>query len=230
MKLAVRKIIGWTVLTLLGVGAVAACFARDFWLPSVWQLTLGTPAAIAPTHAEEADAHDHDEHSHVVRGQGGHVGEPAGTQAGEVHADEKHAGEKHSDEAHVGEAHAEAGHEDHEEDAGHAGESGHGHDDSTTMQLSPSARENVGLKLAKVELSTFERTISVPAIVVERPGRSYLDVAAPFMGKVTRIWPSGGETVTPGQPLFELRLTHEDLVEAQSEFLKTAEELEVVGR
>lgn len=238
MKIPVRRVIGWSVLTVLGVAAVAAFVARDFWLPPVRQWALWKPAALAPAHAEEAGAHD--EHSPIVRGQGEHAGEPAGAHAGEAHAEEKPstenhaeesaAGEKHAEEGHAGEAHAEAGHEGHEEEAGHAGESGKGHDASTTMQLSPSARENVGLKLAKLELSTFERTISVPAIVVERPGRSHLDVAAPFTGKVTRIWPSEGETVTPGQPLFELRLTHEDLVEAQSQFLQTAEELDVVGR
>jgi hypothetical protein len=39
-----------------------------------------------------------------------------------------------------------------------------------------------------------------------------------------------GEAVTPGQPLFDLRLTHEEVVEAQAEFLRTAEELDVVQR
>jgi multidrug efflux pump subunit AcrA (membrane-fusion protein) len=67
-------------------------------------------------------------------------------------------------------------------------------------------------------------------MVVERPGRSALQVAAPLTGVVTRIWPLQGETVTPGQPLFDLRLTHEEVVEAQAEFLRTAEELDVIKR
>ena len=67
-------------------------------------------------------------------------------------------------------------------------------------------------------------------MVVERPGRSNIQVAAPLTGVVTRVWPLQGETVTPGQPLFDLRLTHEEVVEAQAEFLKTAEELDVVQR
>ena len=87
-----------------------------------------------------------------------------------------------------------------------------------------------GLQLAKVELRPFERTITVPAMVVERPGRSTMQVAAPLTGVVTRVWPLQGETVTPGQPLFDLRLTHEEVVEAQAEFLRTAEELDVVQR
>ena len=88
----------------------------------------------------------------------------------------------------------------------------------------------MGLKLAKVELREFERTITVPAMVVERPGRSAMQVAAPLTGVVTRIWPLQGETVTPGQPLFDLRLTHEEVVEAQAEFLRIAEELDVIKR
>ncbi len=88
----------------------------------------------------------------------------------------------------------------------------------------------MGLQLAKVELRPFERTITVPAMIVERPGRSSIQVAAPLTGVVTRVWPLQGETVNPGQPLFDLRLTHEEVVEAQAEFLRTAEELDVIQR
>jgi multidrug efflux pump subunit AcrA (membrane-fusion protein) len=57
-----------------------------------------------------------------------------------------------------------------------------------------------------------------------------VQVAAPLTGVVTRIWPLQGETVTAGQPLFDLRLMHEEVVEAQAAFLRTAEELDVVKR
>jgi multidrug efflux pump subunit AcrA (membrane-fusion protein) len=84
--------------------------------------------------------------------------------------------------------------------------------------------------LAKIELQPFERTITVPAMVVERPGRSHVQIAAPLTGVVTRIYPTQGETVAPGDPMFDLRLTHEEVVESQGAFLQTAEELDVVGR
>lgn len=106
----------------------------------------------------------------------------------------------------------------------------HRHDETAAMRLSTAAQQNVGLKLAKVKLSAFERTITVPAMIVAQPGRTHVEVAAPVTGAVTRIWRTEGETVTPGQRLFELRLTHEEIVEAQAEFLKTAEELGVVKR
>jgi len=49
-------------------------------------------------------------------------------------------------------------------------------------------------------------------------------------GVVTRIYPIQGEAVRPGQPLFEVRLTHEDLLQVQTEFLRTVEELSVIAR
>ena len=55
------------------------------------------------------------------------------------------------------------------------------------------------------------------------------EVTAPMTGVVTRIYPIQGEAVRPGQPLFEVRLTHEDLLQLQAEFLRTVEELDVIG-
>ena len=125
----------------------------------------------------------------------------------------------------------------HGEEAGHEHEAhapavtaDHAHDEAAAVNLSQSAQDTVGLRLAKVELRSFERTMTVPAMVAERPGRSAIQVAAPLTGVVTRIWPLQGETVVPGQPLFDLRLTHEEVVEGQAELLRTAEELDVVKR
>ena len=114
----------------------------------------------------------------------------------------------------------------------HAGQDqGHeGHDEANSLRLSPQAKKNVGLTTAVIELRTFVRHVTMPAIVIGRPGRSYIEVTATLGGLVTRVYPIRGEAVTPGQPLFDLRLTHEELVQAQSEFLRTAEELDVVAR
>ena len=117
-----------------------------------------------------------------------------------------------------GEAHA-------SETGGHAG-----HDDKTSLELSEQGRKNVKLVLAAVELGDFARTIAVPAAFVERPGRTEIAVSAPMTGIVTRIYPLRGEAVVPGDPLFDLRLTHEDLVEKQSSLLRLLEELDVVKR
>jgi len=56
-------------------------------------------------------------------------------------------------------------------------ESSHpGHDETNSLRLSEQARKNVGLKLVTIELDDFDRTITVPAMVVERPGRTRIKV------------------------------------------------------
>lgn len=119
--------------------------------------------------------------------------------------------------------------DDASEDDGHSSQndSHAGHDDSTSLELSPQARKNVGLRTGVVELQTFIRTVSMPAIVVGKPGRSEFEVTATLGGRVTKIYPIVGEAILPGQPLFDLRLTHEELVKAQSELLRSAEQLDV---
>jgi multidrug efflux pump subunit AcrA (membrane-fusion protein) len=150
---------------------------------------------------------------------------------GDVHAEAR--------EAAGGRSPLEAEH-DHEKEAPDAHDAGvspglsqgvdHQHDETAAVKLSQTAQGNVGLQLAKVELRSFEKTITTPAMVVERPGRSLVQVAAPLTGVVTRVRPLQGETVTPGQPIFDLRLTHEEVVEGQTQYLRTAEELDVVQR
>jgi len=115
----------------------------------------------------------------------------------------------------------------------HAEDAGHDHADpcaDSSIELSPTARKNVGLELMTVQLSDFDRTINVPAVVTGRPGRTTITVSAPMNGIVTRVYPIRGQAVDPGDPLFELRLTHEDLVNAQSAFLETLERLDVIKR
>ena len=88
---------------------------------------------------------------------GAHAGEEAGAHAGEEPG------------AHAGEA---DGHD-------HAGESAsakvpdHKHIEAEAVKLSTGGTSRTwGLRLATVELRPFERTMTVPAMVVERPGRS----------------------------------------------------------
>lgn len=117
----------------------------------------------------------------------------------------------------------EHGHEGH--DHGHAG-----HDEGESIELSEQARKSIGLKEGEVSLSTFQRTITIPGMVVERPGRSRYAAIAPMTGFLTKILVTAGETVAPDQPLFEIRLTHEELVQAQADLLRTTSELDVVRR
>jgi multidrug efflux pump subunit AcrA (membrane-fusion protein) len=120
---------------------------------------------------------------------------------------------------------------EHDSHAGHDHEGhDHAHDDSESIELSEQARKNIGLRVGEVVLDEFDRKITVPGIVVERPGQTNMMIAAPFTGIVTGVSTIRGETVASGDRLFTLRLTHEDLVQAQTEFLKTLGQLDVERR
>lgn len=127
-------------------------------------------------------------------------------------------------EAHGKRANVEAG-EHGAHDHGHTG-----HNEATSLELSKQAQQSIGLTVAAVKLQTFERTITVPGLITERPGKSVIAVTAPLTGVITNIFVIQGEAVQPGRPLFDLRLSHEELVQAQSDFLRTAEELDVIAR
>ena len=118
------------------------------------------------------------------------------------------------DSPHAGD-HEHGGEHDHDDEHAHEG-----HSEENSLELSEQARRSIGLREGDIALTTFHRTISVPGIVVERRGRSQLTI----------IHVTEGEAVTPDQPLFEVRLTHEELVQAQASLLKTTEELDVVRR
>jgi len=171
------------------------------WLPELRQLVASTLNNVKAAHAQD-DGHGHAEEAPDADGHG---------EAG--HDDSKHADGDEDEQAPGGKARYD-----------------HVHDEAAAIRLSKQARGNIGLRLARVELRPFERTVTVPGIVVERPGWSVLEVTAPMTGAVTRIYPIQGEAVQPGQPLFEVRLTHEDLLQVQTEFLRTIEELDVIGR
>ncbi len=102
-----------------------------------------------------------------------------------------------------------------------------GHDDADSLELSPQARRNIRLETGEAALRNFHRSITVPAMVVERPGRTQYTIAAPITGVVTGVYVVRGEAIVSDKLLFTLRLTHEDLVQAQTEYLRTTGQLAV---
>ncbi|MCA9113343.1 MAG: efflux RND transporter periplasmic adaptor subunit, partial [Planctomycetaceae bacterium] len=117
--------------------------------------------------------------------------------------------------------------------AGHDHGSHAGHNDATALELSEQGRRNIGLTpemLQTVQLESFQKSITVPAVVVERPGRTRVQVATPMTGVITHVHALEGEAVELGTLLFQIRLTHEDLVQAQTDFLRTLGELDVEER
>lgn len=129
--------------------------------------------------------------------------------------------------------HAEDDHDKHDHDHAHdhASEDSHAHADAKdALELSEASLKNLGLTedfLKPIELQPFQRTISVPAIVVDRPGRTRLPVSASMTGIVTHVHAVSGETLKPGDLILEMRLTHEDLVSAQKEFLQSLGDLDI---
>ena len=118
---------------------------------------------------------------------------------------------------------------------GHGHEHGHdhahaGHSEGTSIELSENALKNIGYSPVTVKLTAYERTETIPGIVVEQPGKTQIHIVAPMGGIITKINVRAGEAVEPGSVMFEIRLTHEELVAAQQEFLRTAENLDVVNR
>jgi len=125
--------------------------------------------------------------------------------------------------------HAHAGH-DHEHGEAEHDHSHPGHAEASSIELSVKALKNIGFQPVTIKLGSFERTVTMPAIVVEQPGRTQIHITAPLTGVVTDIYAAQGQAVEPGSPMFDIRLTHEELVTAQREYLQTAENLDVVNR
>lgn len=191
---------------------------RLVWLLAI--VLVGAAGFLAGRHWPEVERYVASAFGRVeaAAGEDSHAGHEAeGGHADEADAEHDHEGE------------AEAGHDEHAEAAAKP-KYDHPHDEADALKLSSQAKGNIGLRMAKVELRPFERAVPVPGVIVERPGWSTFEVTAPMTGIVTRIYPIQGEAVEPGQPLFEVRLTHEDLLQAQAEFLRTVEQLDVIGR
>lgn len=122
-------------------------------------------------------------------------------------------------------------HDEHDHDHGVAGHEAHAdHDEYNTIELSEQARGNLGLETQTVSTSTFTQYVTVPGRIVDWPGRTHISITAPLTGVVKAIYISRGELVSSGQPLFSLRLTHQDLVKTQSEFLTALGRLDVEQR
>jgi hypothetical protein len=131
-----------------------------------------------------------------------------------------------------------SGTEDSKNDPDHAHADEHdahsaGHSDHESLELSDQAMRNLGLTpefLQPISTSTYFKTISVPALIVERPGRTVIQVATPMTGVVTRVSAVQGAAVEPGDNLFQIRLTHEELVTSQTDFVRALGELDVETR
>ena len=127
-------------------------------------------------------------------------------------------------------AHAEEGHDHTVERDGHDHA---GHSENTSLALTTQSLKNLGLTaefLRPIELSNFYRTVTIPAIVVAKSGRTDIQVSSPMIGIIQHVHAVNGEAVVPGDLLFEVRLTYEDLVDTQTQLLKNLADVAVEQR
>lgn len=96
------------------------------------------------------------------------------------------------------------------------------------LQLSPQARQNLGLVSRPAKLQSYWRTILVPGEIVDRPGLSDRGVTSPAVGVVTQVHLFPGDTVHSGDRLFTLRLISEYLQNTQAELFRANRETELI--
>ena len=186
------------------------------------------------THAEgDHSGHDHSGHDHSGHDHGDSIGASASgfdsepsLPPGELlidsvrdGSDDSHAGQHHDDYDHS--SHAGHDHGDHDH---------HGHDDENSIALSAQARANLRLEVEKLSTGTFVEYVDVPAVVTNWPGRTHIFVTSPLTGVISAIHVARGELIQGGTPLFTLRLTHQDLVNTQQQFLTQLGQLDVEQR
>ncbi|MGL4943243.1 MAG: efflux RND transporter periplasmic adaptor subunit [Thermoguttaceae bacterium] len=90
------------------------------------------------------------------------------------------------------------------------------------VAISPTAAKNIGLygdAIITLQPADFPKTITFPAVVAEHVGRTTIAVASPVAGIVEKIYHEAGVAVTPGEPLFDIALNQQTMIEEQNAYL-----------
>lgn len=93
--------------------------------------------------------------------------------------------------------------------------------------VSDQAQKNLGLTAKSLKAETFRKTITVPGMVVDRPGVSDRGIVAPITGIVSAIHHFPGDTVRPGDTLFTLKLLSESLHLTQTDLFKSSQDIKL---
>lgn len=109
--------------------------------------------------------------------------------------------------------------------AGDAHHDDHADEHADRVELSAAARANLRLVVAPVKTQVFWKTIAVPGEIRDRPGVTDRAVASPTAGVVKTIHARTGDTVRPGDRLFDVRVVSEGVQAAQAELFKSTREL-----
>ena len=113
------------------------------------------------------------------------------------------------------------------EHEGHEHEHEHAHIDS--LELTPEATKTLGVKPLTLEYSSYQRVIRIPGRTVVVPGIGIHEVTAGASGEIAKIFIQQGQSIAPSQPLFEVKLVHDDSIKLQGELVDALAEKEVVN-
>lgn len=94
-----------------------------------------------------------------------------------------------------------------------------------TILLTDQAIDNLGLKAKPNKPQTYWKTIQIPGMVVDQPGRSDRGIVSPITGVVASVNHFVGDTVQQGDVLFTVRLLSESIHTAQSELFKATQDI-----
>jgi len=100
---------------------------------------------------------------------------------------------------------------------------------SEQILLSAQAQKNLRLTSRPLAAETFWKTISVPGMVIDRPGHGDRGVVAPVTGVVIRIHKVAGDAARPGEVLFTLKLLSESLHLTQTDLFKAAQDIKLAA-
>ncbi len=132
--------------------------------------------------------------------------------------------DKNSNDARFHEHEHEEGEEhEHEEHEHEEGEHEHNHNHNS-LALNAQAMANIGIAPGEEGILTltpteYKKSFVFPGFVRYKPGRSLVDVPSPVSGVISRVYAEEGDALCPGEPLFDVQLTHEELTSCQLELM-----------
>ena len=98
---------------------------------------------------------------------------------------------------------------------------------SEQIILSDQAIANLGLQVKSIQPETYWKTLQVPGMVVDRPGRSDRGIVSPVDGVVDKMNYFPGDTVHPGDVLYTIRILSESLQQTQSKLFKDTQDIKL---
>lgn len=113
-----------------------------------------------------------------------------------------------------------------EKDSDDETESDDSHDHGDAIEISETAIKNLDLKVGSCEIRDYQRTIQIPAKIVERLPAGHRIITAPIAGTVSELFIVPGQSIRPGDPLYELSATDDSVAEAQVKLINLISEIE----